>query len=112
MSYIIKQFLINYIKILPIEILNIIKDYIFLNNIQQFIKIHIIKQILRIEMNTTLFYIIQRSTLTYIISYADGDEMEFYYPFIHNCKNCGNYLVNKKNYINSSYVPYKIRCFC
>lgn len=108
----INQLLINSIKILPNVVLDIIKDYLFLTNIQKFIKIHIIRQILRIEMDITLFYIIQRAHLTYRISYADEDECEFYYPFIHNCRNCGNYLVNKKCCIDSSYVPYKIRCFC
>jgi hypothetical protein len=112
MNHIIKQFLINSIKNLPSEILNIIKDYIFLSNIEQFIKDHKINQKIKDSMNISHYYIIQRPLLGYEIYYAEESEFEYYFPYIHNCNNCGEYLVNKKSDTRKNYVPLKIRCFC
>lgn len=112
MDYIIKQFLINSIKILPIDVLNMIKDYIFLNNIKQFIKIHKIKQKIKVNMDISHYYIIQRPLLTYEIYYAEDTEIENYYPFIHNCRDCGEYLVNKNSDKKKNYVSLKLRCQC
>ena len=82
MKYYIKQFLINCIKELPQDALNVIKDFIFLNNIVQWCKIHKMKQELKKEMDITLFWIIERLELTYIVYYAEEDESENYFPLI------------------------------
>jgi hypothetical protein len=112
MSYIIKQFLINSIKNLPSEILNMIKDYLFLSNIHQFTKYHKIKQEINKNMSISHYYIIQRPLLTYEIHYAEDTELMNYYPFIDNCNNCGEYLVNKNSDKEKNYVPLKLRCYC
>ena len=112
MSHIIKQFLINSIKNLPSEILNIIKDYLFLNNIEQFVKDHKVKQKIKVDMDISHYYIIQRPLLTYMIHYAEDTEIENYYPLIYNCRDCGEYLVNKNSDKRKSYVPLILRCCC
>lgn len=112
MSHIIKQFLINSIKNLPSEILNIIKDYLFLNNIEYFIKNHKIKQEIKVNMDVSHYYIIQRPLLTYEIHYAEDTEIENCFPLIYNCRDCGEYLVNKNSHKEKRYVPLKLRCHC
>ena len=112
MTYYIKQFLINSIKELPQDALNVIKDFIFFNNIIQWCKIHKIKQELKKEMDITLFWIIERLKLTYTINYGYDSECENYYPLINNCINCGDYIMDKKCEIDNSYIPEHIRCIC
>lgn len=112
MSNIIKQLLINSIKILPTDVIIMIKDYIFLDNIEQFIKNHKLKQKIKVIMDISHYYIIQRPLLTYEIHYAEDTEIENYYPFIYNCRDCGEYLVNKKSDKKKNYVSLKLRCQC
>lgn len=112
MTKYINQFLINCIKELPQDVLNKIKDFIYLNNIDQWCKIHKIKQELKKEMDITLFWIIERFKLTYTIYYAEDKECENYFPLINNCRDCGDYIICKKCTIDNSYIPEHIRCIC
>lgn len=116
-KYILKQLLINSIKKLPIDVLNLIKDFIFNSNIIQFIKVHKIKQMISIEKDTCLYWIIQRPLLTYRLN---DDERVNYYPIINNCYDCGEYLVGVNGFIDSyikkfidpNYIIDKVRCKC
>lgn len=116
-NYIHKQLLINSIKKLPNDILNLIKDFIFNSNIIQFIKVHKIKQMISIKKDKCLYWIIQRPLLTYRLN---DDEEVNYYPIINNCYDCGEYLVGINGFIDSyikkfvdpDYIIDKVRCKC
>ena len=97
MTNIIKQLLINSMIKLPIELVDIIKDYTFYDKIQQYSKN---------QKDITLHYLIQ--SMNAIYEYQ-GEPVFLYHSKINSCYCCGNFKMNNIEYPQ---YPINIQCSC
>jgi hypothetical protein len=97
MTHITKQLLINSLIKLPVELVDIIKDFTFLDKIQQNSKN---------QKDITLHYLIQCSNAVYEYQ---GEYLYLYASQIKSCYCCGNFKMNDNIYQN---YPINIKCKC
>lgn len=97
MTHIIKQLLINSMIKLPVELVDIIKDFTFLDKIQQHSKN---------QKDITLHYLIQSINAIYEFQ---GEPVFLYHSQINTCYCCGNFIMKDAVY---QHYPMYIKCKC